>query len=105
MIEIAFPGQARRKKFQWLSHAEYLDGEGDSPGAAARVAETISFGVEEGIRAAAIAVLAGQRGRNLQCRITRAPVYGRQLLRSRNSHLSLRLQHTLGSNAKVEIVL
>ena len=28
VIEIAFPGQARRKKFQWLSHAEYLDGEG-----------------------------------------------------------------------------
>ena len=28
VIEIAFPGQARRKKFQWLSQAEYLDGEG-----------------------------------------------------------------------------
>jgi hypothetical protein len=25
---IAFPGEARRKKFQWLSKAGYLDGEG-----------------------------------------------------------------------------
>jgi plasmid replication initiation protein len=28
VVEIAFPGEARRKKFQWLSKAEYLDGEG-----------------------------------------------------------------------------
>jgi plasmid replication initiation protein len=28
VVEIAFPGEARRKKFQWLSQAEYLDGEG-----------------------------------------------------------------------------
>ncbi len=28
VVEIAFPGESRRKKFQWLSQAEYLDGEG-----------------------------------------------------------------------------
>ena len=28
VVEIAFPGRPRRKKIQWLSKAEYLDGEG-----------------------------------------------------------------------------
>jgi hypothetical protein len=28
VAEIAFPGEARRKKFQWLSKAGSLDGEG-----------------------------------------------------------------------------
>jgi hypothetical protein len=39
VLEIAFPGEGRRRKFQWLSQADYLDGEGavvgDSPPAMA----------------------------------------------------------------------
>ena len=61
-MEIASPGEARRKKFQWLSKAGSLDGEGVVLVPASRRTETFPSGVKEGICTDSAA---GEQGRKI----------------------------------------